>query len=78
MDGYQLIADDYHLASAQPFKALDLLFSRADLAFQVLVEKQINFSLTIGNKSAAAADRPNIVSAETTLVDALVPMLRVS
>ena len=77
MDGYQVIADDSHLASAHPFKALDLLFSRADLAFHVLVEKQINFSLTIRNRSAVAADQPNIVSAETTLVDALVTMLRV-
>jgi len=75
VDSYQLIVDDYHLASAHPFKALDFLFSRADLAFHVLVATHINFSLTIRNKSAVAADKPNIISAETTLVGALFAVL---
>ena len=67
MDGYQLIADDYHHASAHPFEALDFLFSRADLALHVLVKKHINFFLTIRNKSAVAADNPDIMSAETPI-----------
>ncbi len=77
VDGYEPIADDYHLATAHSFKALDLLFALLDLAFDVFVSQQINFSPTIRNRSATAADQPNIVSAETTLVNALVTMLRV-
>ena len=78
MDGYQLIADDYHLASAHAFKALDIPFSRANLPFHVLVEKHINLSLTILDGSAAAADQLDIASAETTLVGALAAMVCVS
>jgi len=75
VDGYEPVGDDYNLATAHSFKALDFLFSRTDLAFDVLVAKQINFSLTIRNKSAVAANKPDIISAETTLVGALVTML---
>ena len=75
VNGYEPIANDHHLAAAHPFKALDLLFALLDLALHVFVAKQINFCLTIRNRSAASADQPNVVSSETTLVGALFAML---
>ena len=72
MDGFEPIAIEYSLAIAQPFKALDLLFALLDLAFGVLGAEPINFTLAIWNNGAVFPDQLNVVSAETTLVGALV------
>ena len=75
MDGYELVAVDYHLAAAHPFKVLDLLFALLNLPLRVFVAEQINFSLTIRYKSAISANQPDIRPAETTLVGAHFSML---
>ena len=74
MDGFEPIAIEYNLAIAQPFKALDLLFALLNLAFGVLGAEPINFTLAILNNGAVFPDQLNVVSAETTLVGALVAM----
>ena len=75
MGGYNFVIDYHRLATAQPFQALYLLFAHIDLPLYILVEEQVHFNMTIGDRSTALADQRDIRPTETTLVGAHFSML---